>query len=67
MSTQKPKNAIDIEIDMATGEVTAKAVGYTGTACSLDMNAIMTAVGKKTKHVPHAPEKDQTVVRTQRT
>lgn len=66
-NTKKSAPKIEIEIDMTTGAVTAEAAGYAGQACSLDMNAIMDAVGEKTKHIPQAPERDQNVVRTQRT
>lgn len=60
------EKGIVIEIDMKTGEVKAEALGYQGTACSLDMEPLMNAMGKKTKHTPKAPEKDQTVARVQR-
>ena len=61
------EKAIEIVISMDTGVVTAEASGYEGQACSLDLNAVMTAAGQKTKHTPKTPEKDQVVHRIQRT
>lgn len=58
---------IDVVFDLATGEVKAEASGFTGQACSLDVDALMKAIGTTTKRTPKRPEKDQNVARTQRT
>ena len=65
MALDKPQ--ITIEFDLVTGEIKAEAFGYVGSACSLDVNALMAAAGTVTKRVPKSPTRDQNVVRTQRT
>lgn len=60
------KKEIIIDFDEDTGKVTAEASGYSGEACSVDMNAIMKVVGETTKRVKK-PSRDRTVARVQRT
>lgn len=46
----KPKQ-IELEFNLDTGEVSGESSNYEGQACSLDLGAIMGAIGKETRRV----------------
>ena len=57
---------IAITFDCATGKVEAEAIGYDGTACSMDLDAVLRAAGVKIEERrPKTPaERNQQLLKT---
>ena len=63
----KNNEGIIIDFDFVTGRVDVEAVGFEGTACSIDINDLMRDLGAEVKkRTMKRPVKDQNVHRVQR-
>lgn len=55
------KREIELVFDLDTGQVEGEATGYTGNACSVDVNALLNAAGKVTTRIRKDPRAEKKV------